>query len=81
VKIKLVKRYSIHNPGRVVDCEDAIAERLLEDGTAVREPMPEEIETASLEPVAERADITPRRKRGRPRNAIPKPEAADVAGD
>lgn len=81
MKIKLVRRYSIHDPGRVVDCEDDIAERLLADGTAVRESEPEEIETASLDPVVERADMTPRRKRGRPRNAIPKPEAADAAGD
>lgn len=80
VKIKLLRQYSIHAAGRTVDCESEIAGRLIVDGVAVAVDPPAEIETASVEPEVERAALTPRKKRGRPRNAIPEPEAADPAG-
>ena len=72
VKIKLLRNYSTYLLGRVVDCEDETAERLIRDGIAAREPQMDLIETASVEHDVERADATPR-KRGRPR-AIPQPE-------
>lgn len=76
VKIKLVKNYSTYTVGRVVECEDETALRLIRDGIAVRDQQQDLlIETASLEPAGERADVTPK-KRGRPR-AIPQPESSD----
>jgi hypothetical protein len=78
VKIKLVRNYSTYTVGRVIDCEDETALRLIRDGIAVREQQQDlPIETATLEPAGERADVTPR-KRGRPR-AIPQPESSDRA--
>lgn len=77
VKIKLVKNYSTYTVGRVVDCEDETAERLIRDGIAVREPQRDLIETASVEPEVERADARPRR--GRKPNAVPQPDHTDAA--
>lgn len=68
VKIKLSRNYSTYKVGAVIDCDDQTAKRLLEDGTAVQ------IETASMDPPAERADHTPRRVR---RAALPKPSSPD----
>jgi hypothetical protein len=79
VKIKLVKNYSTYTTGRVVDCEDETAQRLIRDGIAVRDPQMDLIETATVEPAAERADARPRR--GRKPNAIPQPQDVDAAGD
>lgn len=79
MKIKLVKTYSTYTPGRVVDCEDETALRLIRDGIAVRELQQDLIvETAAVEPAGERADVTPKR-RGRPPRAIPQPESSDGA--
>jgi hypothetical protein len=80
VKIKLVRNYSTYTVGRIVDCEDETAQRLIRDGIAVREPQHDLIiETAAMEPAGERADVTPR-KRGRPPRAIPQPQDPDPAG-
>jgi hypothetical protein len=79
VKIKLVKNYSTYTTGRVVDCEDETAQRLIRDGIAVRDPQMDLIETATVEPEVERADARPRR--GRKPNAIPQPQDVDTAGD
>lgn len=80
VKIKLAKNYSTYSIGRVVDCEEETALRLIRDGIAVREDQQDLfVETASVEPQGERADATPRR-RGRPPRAIPKPDDSDAAG-
>jgi len=79
VKIKLVKNYSTYRLGAVVDCEDETALRLIRDGIAERDQQMSLIETASVEPDGERADLTPR-KRGRPPRAIPQPEDTDTAG-
>lgn len=79
VKIKLLTNYSTYRVGTVVDCEERTAQRLIRDGIAVREGQLDLIETASVEPISERADATPR-KRGRPR-AIPKPQDTDAAGE
>lgn len=79
MKIKLVKNYSTYRLGAVVDCEDETAQRLIRDGIAEREQQMDLIETASVEPGGERADLTPR-KRGRPPRAIPQSEDVDTAG-
>jgi hypothetical protein len=78
VKIKLAKNYSNYTLGRVIECEDETALRLIRDGIAVREPQMDLIETATVEPEVERADARPRR--GRKPNAIPKPHDSDAAG-
>lgn len=78
MKIKLVKNYSTYRLGTVVECEDETAQRLIRDGIAERDEQMSLIETASVEPAGERADLTPR-KRGRPR-AVPQPENPDAAG-
>ena len=79
VKIKLLTNYSTYRVGAVVDCEDETAQRLIRDGIAERDGQMSLIETASVEPAGERADLTPR-KRGRPPRAIPQPENPDAAG-
>lgn len=79
MKIKLVRRYSIHDPGKTVDCDEEIAERLVADGVAVSVSPAPQIETASVEPEAETADLTPRRGR-RKRSAIPESQETDAAG-
>ena len=78
MKIKLVQNYSTYTVGRVVDCEDETAERLIRDGIAVRESQMDLIETATVEPEVERADARPRR--GRKPNAIPQPQDVDATG-
>jgi hypothetical protein len=79
VKIKLAKNYSTYTVGRIVDCDDETAQRLIRDGIAVREPQLDLIETATIEPEAERADARPRR--GRKPNAIPQPHDSESAND
>jgi len=79
MKIRLIQNYSTYRLGTVVDCEDETAQRLIRDGIAERDGQMSLIETASVEPAGERADLTPR-KRGRPPRAIPQPEDVDTAG-
>ena len=76
MKIKLVKNYSTYRLGAVVDCEDETAQRLIRDGIAERDGQMDLIETASVEPAGERADLTPRRAK----RAVSKPEDSDTAG-
>jgi hypothetical protein len=78
MKIRLTQNYSTYTVGRVVDCEDETAERLIRDGIAVRESQRDLIETATVEPEVERADARPRR--GRKPNAIPQPHDSESAG-
>ncbi len=73
MKIRLLRNYSTYRVGAVVDCEDVTATRLIADGIAEREQQMDLIETASVEPVAERADVTPRRAR---RSAVSKPDSS-----
>lgn len=76
MKIRLLKNYSTYPIGRVVDCEDETAHRLIRDGIAERDTQLDLVETASVEPVAERADLTPRRTGKR---AVSKPQNPDAA--
>jgi hypothetical protein len=69
VKIRLVRNYSTYTVGRVIECEAETAKRLLAEGTA------EQIETASVEPLVERADRTPRRVQ----RAVQKPRGPDAS--
>ena len=78
MKIRLTQNYSTYTVGRVVDCEDETAERLIRDGIAVRESQRDLIETATFEPEVERADARPRR--GRKPNAIPQSQDSESAG-
>jgi hypothetical protein len=78
VRIKLVQNYSTYTVGRVVDCEDETAERLIRDGIAVRDPQMNLIESATVEPEVERADARPRR--GRKPNALSQPQDTDAPG-
>jgi hypothetical protein len=65
MKIRFQKAYSTYRPGDVVDCDNDVAQRLVADGRAVLDKQLDLIETASVEPAGESADLTPRR-RGRP---------------
>ena len=76
MKIRLIRNYSTYRLGAVVDCEDATAQRLIADGIAERETQMDLIETASVEPAVERADMTPRRTK----RAVSKPQDVDAAG-
>lgn len=60
MKIKMTRPYGLHKAGEIVDVPERIAARLLawEYAAVVRD---EPIETASVEPVAEQAAITPRK--------------------
>lgn len=73
VKIKLIRNYSTYRVGDVVECEGETATRLIRDGIAERDQQLDLIETASVEPAGERADVTPRRTR----RAVSKPTDAD----
>ena len=75
MKIELLTNYSTYTVGKVVDCEDETAQRLIRDGIAKRVAQMDLIETASVEHDAERADATPRRTR----RAVSKPDNADAA--
>lgn len=63
MKIRFTKGYSTYRPNDVVECDDEVAKRLIADGRAVPEhPQPSLIETASVDPGGESADLTPRRR-------------------
>jgi hypothetical protein len=78
VRIKLIRNYSTYTLGRVIECEDETAERLIRDGIAERDPQMSLIEAATVEPEVERADARPRR--GRKPNAISQPQNPDAPG-
>jgi len=61
-KIKFTANYSTYRPGDVAECESDIAQRLIAEGRAVPEKQIDLIETASVEPGGESADLTPRRR-------------------
>ena len=61
-KIKFTANYSTYRPGDVAECDSDIALRLISEGRAVPEKQIDLIETASVEPGGESADLTPRRR-------------------
>lgn len=75
MKIELLQNYSTYTVGKIVDCEDETAHRLIRDGIAKRVAQMDLIETASVEHEVERADATPRRRQ----RAVSKPDHDDAA--
>lgn len=65
MKIRMLRQHGSYRVGEVVDLPPQQAERLMawEYAAAVRDTQQELIETASVEPAAETADVTPRRRR------------------
>jgi len=65
MKIRMAKQHGAYKPGEVVDVPERQAQSLIawEYATEVRDSQQTLIETASVEPVAESADVTPRRRR------------------
>jgi hypothetical protein len=65
MKIRLTKAHGAYKPGQVLDLPERQAQSLIawEYATEVRNDQQTLIETASVEPVAESADLTPRRRR------------------
>jgi hypothetical protein len=61
----MLRPYGAYKPGEVLDLPERQAEGLVawEYGTEVRDSQQTLIETASVEPVAETADVTPRRRK------------------
>lgn len=62
MKIRFTKPYSTYRPNDVVDCDDEVAKRLVAEGRAIPDKQLDLIETASLDPGGESADLTPRRR-------------------
>lgn len=65
MKIRMAKAHGSYKPGQVVDLPEREARALIawEYATEIRDTQQQLIETASVEPVSESADVTPRRKR------------------
>ena len=65
MKIRMARHHGVYKPGEVVDLPERQASSLIawEYATEVRDSQQTLIETASVEPVAESADMTPRRRR------------------
>jgi hypothetical protein len=65
MKIRMAKAHGSYKPGDVVDLPERQAQSLIAwaYATEVRETQQQLIETASVEPAAERAEVTPRRRR------------------
>jgi hypothetical protein len=65
MKIRMLRPYGAYKPGEVLDLPQRVAEGLIawEYAAAARDDQQTLIETASVEPVAETADVTPRRRK------------------
>jgi hypothetical protein len=65
MKIRLTRAHGAYKVGEVIDLPERQAQSLIawEYATEVRDSQQALIETASVEPVAESADLTPRRRR------------------
>jgi len=65
MKIRMLRPYGAYKPGEVLDLPQRQAEGLVawEYAVAARDEQQTLIETASVEPKSERADVTPRRRR------------------
>jgi hypothetical protein len=63
MKIRMTQSYRVYRRGQVLpDVPDGMANDWIRRGLAIEETQ-QEIETAALEPVVERADATLKRKR------------------
>jgi hypothetical protein len=65
MKIRMKRPHGAYKPGEVIDLPERQAQSLIAWEYAVEERNAQQdlIETASVEPVAESADLTPRRRR------------------
>jgi len=65
MKIRMARAHGAYKPGEVIDLPERQAQSLIawEYATEVRDNQQTLVETASVEPVAESADLTPRRRR------------------
>jgi hypothetical protein len=65
MKIRMARAHGAYKVGEVIDLPERQAQSLIawEYATEVRDSQQTLIETASVEPVAESADLTPRRRR------------------
>ena len=65
MKIRMSRELGAYKPGEVVDLPERQAQSLIawEYATEVRDAQQTLIETASVEPAVESADLTPRRRR------------------
>lgn len=64
-KLRFTRAWRAYRTGQVVEVPGGLAAELLAKGVAV-EDRQQLIETAAIEPVAETADATPKRRRKRP---------------
>ena len=62
IRVRMLRAYGAYRSGETVDCDAGLAARLLAWSYAVRETQRSLIETAAVEPDAESADVTPRRR-------------------
>jgi hypothetical protein len=62
IRVRMNRAYGSYRSGEIVEVDEYFAARLFAWGYATREERRPLIETAAVEPVAEQADVTPRRK-------------------
>lgn len=64
-KLRFTRAWRSYRTGQVVDVSGGLAAELIARRVAVEDKQPQLIETASVEPEAETADATPKRRRKR----------------
>lgn len=74
-KLRFTRSWRGYRAGQVVDVAGGLAQQLIAQGVVIEEKQQQLIETAAVEPVAERADATPRRAK----RAVPQPRSSDAA--
>lgn len=62
IRVRMKRAYGAYKANELVDVDEGLAARLFAWDYATRETQRTLIETASLEPDAEQADVTPRRR-------------------
>jgi hypothetical protein len=62
MRVRMKRPYGAYKAGEVVECDAGLAARLITWSYAVVETQRSLIETAAVEPDAESADVTPRRR-------------------
>lgn len=74
--MRFTRSWRAYRKGQVVPIPGGLAAQLVAGGYAVEDRQQPLIETAAVEPEAERADATPRRVK----RAVPKPRSPDRTG-
>lgn len=64
-KLKFIRSWRVYRVGQTVEIPGGLAAELVSKRVAVEDRQAELIETAAVEPVAETADATPKRRRRR----------------